>query len=83
MPGAYDFWDKWKNRLSQWQLKNFAAIVLESGGVFNILLSQAIHLTKPLFPTTNHQELVVLADLLEEPQACQAFVKFLNEDIDR
>jgi len=83
MPGAYDFWDKWKNRLSKWQLKNLAAIVLESGGVFNILISQVLHLTQPLFPMTNHHELVVLADLLEEPQDCQAFAKFLNEDNDR
>ena len=83
MPGASDFWETWKQKLSQWRLEKLAAIVLESGGVFNIFLAQTIHLIQPFFPTTRHQELSALADVLEESEVSLAFVDFLTEEIDR
>lgn len=83
MLGAYEFWNKWEKVLSQWQLQKTAAIVLESGGVFNIFISQIVYLTQPLFPAVKQQELGALADLLEDAEACMAFASYLNKDADR
>jgi len=82
MPGAYEFWKKWEQTLSRWQLQKTAAIVLESGGVFNTLISQVVYLAQPLFPITNQQEIGALADLLEDAEACNAFASYLNKDVD-
>lgn len=83
MPGAYEFWKKWEQMLSQWQLQKTAAIVLESGGAFNILISQVVYLAQPLFPIIKQQEIGALADLLEDSEACTAFASYLNKDVDR
>ena len=83
MLGAYEFWKKWDKMLSQWQLQNTAAIVLESGGVFNILISQIVYLAQPLFSEKKQQEIGALADLLQDAEACTAFASYLNKDVDR
>ena len=70
------FWPAWANRLQHWNLSTLAAWLLEAGGPFTILCSQALYFTRPFF---GGEQLEALAQVLEEEDEVQAFANFLRE----
>lgn len=73
-------WLAWAERIRSWGLAEWVASLLEAIGPLGLLGAQALYVTQPVlqfFVTDNR--LQALADLLEEPEETQGFVRLLRE----
>jgi hypothetical protein len=73
-------WQKWVDHLKGWGMGEFAATILEASGPINLVGAQLVYISQPLLGgiiPTDH--LSALANLLEEPEQTEVFVKSLRE----
>jgi len=71
------YWSAWAERLQHWNLSAFAAWLLEAGGPFALLGSQALYFASPFF---GGDQLKALAHVLEEDEEVQALANFLRKE---
>jgi hypothetical protein len=71
------YWPAWADRLQHWKLTAFAAWLLEAGGPFTLLGSQALYIVRPFLGGT---QLEALAQVLEEDDEVLAFANYLREE---
>jgi hypothetical protein len=71
------YWPVWAERLRHWKLIAFAAWLLEAGGPFNLLGSQALYVARPFF---GGDQFEALAHVLEEDDEVLAFANYLREE---
>jgi len=71
------YWPVWAERLRHWKLTAFAAWLLEAGGPFNLLGSQALYVARPFFGGDQFES---LAHVLEEDDEVLAFANYLREE---
>ena len=71
------YWPAWAERLQHWNLSAFAAWLLEAGGPFTLLGSQALYFTHPFLGS---EQIEALAHVLEEEDEVQAFANYLREE---
>ena len=74
-PRAY--WPAWAERLQHWKLTAFAAWLLEAGGPFTLLSSQALYFARPFL---GGEQIEFLADMLEEDDEVLAFASYLRKE---
>jgi hypothetical protein len=74
-PRAY--WPAWAERLQHWKLTAFAAWLLEAGGPFTLLSSQALYFARPFL---GGEQVEVLANMLEEDNEVLAFASYLRKE---
>lgn len=74
-PRAY--WPAWAEGLQHWKLSAFAAWLLEAGGPFILLGSQALYAARPFL---GGEQIDALARILEEDDEVQAFANYLREE---
>lgn len=74
-PRAY--WPAWAERLQHWKLTAFAAWLLEAGGPFALLSSQALYFAHPFL---GGEQIEVLANMLEEDDEVLAFASYLRKE---
>lgn len=74
-PRAY--WPAWADRLQHWKLTAFAAWLLEAGGPFTLLSSQALYFVRPFL---GGEQIEVLANMLEEDDEVLAFANYLRKE---
>jgi hypothetical protein len=74
-PRAY--WPAWAERLQHWKLTAFAAWLLEAGGPFTLLSSQALYFVRPFL---GGEQIEVLANMLEEDDEVLAFASYLRKE---
>ena len=75
MPRAYR--PAWAEHLHNWKLDAFAAWLLEAGGPFVLLGSQALYFISPFIGGEQAQN---LASMLEEDDEVHAFANYLREE---
>jgi hypothetical protein len=68
----------WATKLQRWGLAGLASALLEDGGAFATLAAQGLYVSQPLLESWMPARAV--AELLEDPQQTQSFVKLLRED---
>lgn len=81
MENNSQIWKTWAAILDRWGLMNLAATFLEALGPLALLSAQVVYLGQPFlnaFLPNNH--LTEFANLLENPQATQAFISTLRGD---
>ena len=71
------YWPAWAERLQNWKLTAFAAWLLEAGGPFTLLSSQALYFARPFFFFFYVE---ALAHILEEDDEVRAFANYLREE---
>ena len=71
------YWPAWAERLQHWKLTAFAAWLLEAGGPFNLLGSQALYIARPFL---GGDQIEALAHILEEDTEVLAFANYLREE---
>jgi len=71
------YWPAWAERLQKWKLSAFAAWLLEAGGPFTLLSSQALYFVRPFF---GGDQVEALAHILEEEEDVLAFANYLREE---
>ena len=71
------YWPAWADRLQHWKLTAFAAWLLEAGGPFTLLGSQALYVARPFF---GGDQIEALAQVLEEDDEVLAFANYLREE---
>ena len=71
------YWPAWAERLQQWKLSAFAAWLLEAGGPFTLLGSQALYFVHPFF---GGEQIEALAHVLEEDEEVHALANYLREE---
>ena len=71
------YWPAWAERLQHWKLTAFAAWLLEAGGPFTLLGSQALYFAHPFF---GGEQIEALAHVLEEDDEVQALANYLREE---
>jgi hypothetical protein len=74
-PRAY--WPAWAERLQHWKLTAFVAWLLEAGGPFTLLSSQALYFARPFL---GGEQVEVLANMLEEDNEVLAFASYLRKE---
>jgi hypothetical protein len=77
MQTSRDYWPAWAERLQYWKLTTFAAWLLEAGGPFTLLGSQALYFARPFF---GGNQVEALARVLEEDDEVLAFASYLREE---
>ena len=75
-PRAY--WPAWAERIHTWKLEVFAAWLLEAGGPFVLLGSQALYFISPFLG--GGEQTQSLARMLEEEDEAHAFANYLREE---
>ncbi|MDK1028058.1 MAG: hypothetical protein QGM50_02935 [Anaerolineae bacterium] len=78
MQPSRTYWPAWADRLQHWKLTNFATWLLEAGGPFILLSSQALYMASPFI---GGKQIEVMARTLEEKDEVNAFASYLREDI--
>jgi hypothetical protein len=68
-------WSTWAQTLRRLKLDGFAAWFLEAGSPLTLLGAQAVYLSQPFI---GGKRLDSLAQLLEEEEESQAFVRYLR-----
>ena len=68
-------WSTWAATLRRLKLDGFAAWLLEAGSPLTLLGAQAVYLSQPFI---GGKKLDSLAQLLEEEEESQAFVRYLR-----
>lgn len=71
------YWPAWADRLQHWKLTAFAAWLLEAGGPFTLLSSQALYFARPFLGS---EQIEALARILEEDDEVHAFANYLREE---
>lgn len=71
------YWPAWAERLQDWKLSAFAAWLLEAGGPFTLLGSQALYFVHPFF---GGEQIEALAHVLEEDEEVHALANYLREE---
>jgi hypothetical protein len=71
------FWNDWLGVLQRRGCKEVVAALLDASGPLTILAGQFIQIGMPF---THSQQLQAFAELLENPQESQEFVRFLRQD---
>lgn len=71
------YWPAWAERLQHWKLTAFATWLLEAGGPFTLLSSQALYFARPFFSS---DQVEALARVLEEDEEVLAFANYLREE---
>ena len=71
------YWPAWAERLQHWKLTAFAAWLLEAGGPFTLLSSQALYFARPFL---GGEQIEVLANMLEEDNEVLAFASYLRKE---
>jgi len=74
-PRAY--WPAWAEHLHNWKLDAFAAWLLEAGGPFTLLGSQALYFVSPFL---GGEQVQSMARMLEEKDEVHAFANYLREE---
>jgi hypothetical protein len=74
-PRAY--WPAWAERLRHWKLDAFAAWLLEAGGPFTLLSSQALYFARPFL---GGEQIEILAHMLEEDNEVLEFASYLSKE---
>lgn len=81
MNEEHHIWRVWARRLHDWGLKSAAAWLLEATAPVHLLGAQLVYLGQPLLGTFwSDDQARSLAEVLEQPEAARAFVRFLRED---
>ena len=74
-------WQDWARSIRNNKLNEIVAVLLESGGPFNILTAQMLHIAKPVLNAFTHESsMPALTNLLEEPENTRSFIQLLRED---
>ena len=71
------YWPDWAERLRHWKLTGFASWLLEAGGPFALLGSQALYFVRPFL---GGEQVEALARVLEEDGEVRAFADYLREE---
>lgn len=74
-------WQEWADKIRSHNLQNIAASLLDAGGPLNMIFAQFVHISQPVvsvFVSDSH--ISALADLLEEQEHTQYFIRSLRED---
>jgi len=71
------YWSAWAERLQHWKLTAFAAWLLEAGGPFTLLGSQALYFASPFL---GGERIEALAHALEDGDEVRAFANYLREE---
>ena len=80
MENHRQIWQVWADTLYRWGIKDIVATFLEATGPLNLLGAQVVYLGQPfLNQVLPEGHLDILAQVLEDPQATQAFVRFLKQ----
>lgn len=74
-------WSEWAHFLRRMGLDGLAAALLEGAGPLTMLLAQCIYAGQPLVNAEQANRWQALAQMLENPQAGQAFATFLRQEI--
>jgi hypothetical protein len=78
-------WKRWAHSLHRWGVQEWIASLLEAAGPLTILGAQVLYVFQPWFerpkPASERQagDLQILAGMLEDRRATQAFVQMLRE----
>ena len=73
-------WQVWAKTLHRWGVSELVATFLDATGPLNVLGAQVVYLGQPfLNQVLPEGHLDVLAGVLEDPQATQAFTSFLRQ----
>ncbi len=78
MNSPRDYWPRWAETLSRYQLGGLMAWFLEAGRPFSILLAQMLYMGRPFFG----EGLEALAHTLESEEDARAFASFLDGVVD-
>ena len=71
----------WADRLQRWQVHQLAAALLEAGGPLNLVGAQLVYLGQPVLGGFfADDQLVTLAEMLEEPAQTKNFIRYLREE---
>jgi hypothetical protein len=74
-------WKKWSATLKAWQGLELTADLLEVGGPFSIIAAQMVYIGQPILSSIlPNNELMGIANILEEPTLRQDFINFLREE---
>lgn len=76
MQTPHAYWSAWAENLRHWKLSALAAWLLEAGGPFILLGSQAVYFSQPFL---GGEQIKALARLLENEAEVKEFVTFLRE----
>ena len=74
-------WQEWAGKIKNRNLQNIVATMLEAGGPLNTIFAQIVHISQPVmnvFVSDSH--ISAFADLLEEQEHTQNFIRSLRED---
>jgi len=71
------YWPAWAERLQHWKLSAFAAWLLEAGGPFTLLSSQALYFTQPFL---GGDQVKALAQVLEDDDEVLALATYLRKE---
>ena len=72
---------KWAARLRGWQMHQFTAALLETGGPLKLIGAQLVFISQPLFSgLIGGEQLNALAGMLEEPDQTRTFIHLLREE---
>lgn len=77
MKSPREYWPRWAETLRRYQLHEFAAMLLEGGTPLALLGAQVLYFSRGLFA---NDQLMALAQTLEEDTEAHAFASFLTED---
>ncbi|MBC7875530.1 MAG: hypothetical protein H7Y59_00045 [Anaerolineales bacterium] len=77
MKSSREYWPRWAETLRRFQLHEFTASFLEAGSPFALLGAQALYFGRGLIES---DQLVALAETLEEEQEARAFASFLVQE---
>jgi hypothetical protein len=73
-------WLRWVSFLQQWNVNDLAQVVLEASQPLSVVGAQLLYLGQPflniVFPDTHTR---ALANMLEEPEKTQAFIRLMRE----
>lgn len=73
-------WEGWAKSLHRWGVKNLAASLLEALGPLAVFGAQVVYILQPFAGRTSSRDhLHVLAEMLEQPEQRQSFVRYLRE----
>ena len=77
MKSSREYWPRWAETLRRYQLHEIAASLLEAGSPLALLGAQALYFGRGLI---ENDQLIALAETLEEDHEARAFASFLVED---
>jgi hypothetical protein len=77
MKSSREYWPRWAMTLRRFQLHEFTASFLEAGSPLALLGAQALYFGRGLI---ENDQLIALAETLEEEQETRAFASFLVEE---